>query len=61
MSVVLADRNSKKIFFSMKPKESEELIQKKKSLMVLFSCLYVPTFTDIFMSPSIKIKLSAKV
>lgn len=61
MSVVLADRNSKKIFFSMKPKESEELIQKKKSLMVLFSCLYVPTFTDIFMSPNIKIKLSAKV
>ncbi|PUZ73719.1 hypothetical protein GQ55_1G010000 [Panicum hallii var. hallii] len=33
VSVVLADRNSKKIFFSMKPKESEELIQKKKSLM----------------------------
>ncbi|XP_062224326.1 uncharacterized protein LOC133922837 [Phragmites australis] len=33
VSVVLADRNSKRIFFSMKPKESEELIQKKKSLM----------------------------
>ncbi|XP_052142119.1 uncharacterized protein LOC127761828 [Oryza glaberrima] len=33
VSVVLADRKSKKIFFSMKPKESEELIQKKKSLM----------------------------
>jgi len=33
VSVVLADRNSKKIFFSMKPKESEELIQKKKTLM----------------------------
>ncbi|CAN6271160.1 unnamed protein product [Urochloa humidicola] len=33
VSVVLADRNSKRIFFSMKPKESEELIWKKKSLM----------------------------
>ncbi|CAL5024728.1 unnamed protein product [Urochloa decumbens] len=33
VSVVLADRNSKRIFFSMKPRESEELIQKKKSLM----------------------------
>ncbi|XP_062217952.1 uncharacterized protein LOC133918214 isoform X2 [Phragmites australis] len=33
VSVVLADRNSKRIFFSMKPKESEELIQKKKTLM----------------------------
>ncbi|KAG8057884.1 hypothetical protein GUJ93_ZPchr0002g26755 [Zizania palustris] len=33
VSVVLADSNSKRIFFSMKPKESEELIQKKKSLM----------------------------
>ncbi|CAN6227069.1 unnamed protein product [Urochloa humidicola] len=33
VSVVLADRNSKRIFFSMKPKESEELIQKKKNLM----------------------------
>ncbi|KAG8076519.1 hypothetical protein GUJ93_ZPchr0006g40649 [Zizania palustris] len=33
VSVVLADRNSKRIFFSMKAKESKELIQKKKSLM----------------------------
>ncbi|KAJ1277523.1 hypothetical protein BS78_04G010900 [Paspalum vaginatum] len=33
VSVVLADRNSKRIFFSMRPKESEELIEKKKSLM----------------------------
>ncbi|XP_066317788.1 uncharacterized protein [Miscanthus floridulus] len=33
VSVVLADRNSKRIFFSMKPKESEEFIQKKKNLM----------------------------
>nr|CAB3448560.1 unnamed protein product [Digitaria exilis] len=33
VSVVLADRNSKRIFFSMKPRESEELIQKKRSLM----------------------------
>ncbi|OEL37461.1 hypothetical protein BAE44_0001520 [Dichanthelium oligosanthes] len=37
VSVVLADRNSKRIFFSMKPKESEELIQKKKSLMARLS------------------------
>ncbi|KAL5199733.1 hypothetical protein ABZP36_020936 [Zizania latifolia] len=33
VSVVLADRNSKRIFFSMKAKESKELIQKKKNLM----------------------------
>nr|CAB3445302.1 unnamed protein product [Digitaria exilis] len=33
VSVVLADRNSKRIFFSMKPRESEEMIQKKRSLM----------------------------
>jgi predicted RNA-binding protein with RPS1 domain len=33
VSVVLADRNSKRLFFSMRPKESDELIQKRKSLM----------------------------
>ncbi|KAM0907909.1 hypothetical protein ACQ4PT_015788 [Festuca glaucescens] len=33
VSVVLADRNSKQLFFSMRPKESDELIQKRKSLM----------------------------
>ncbi|XP_010233701.1 uncharacterized protein LOC100843989 isoform X2 [Brachypodium distachyon] len=33
VSVVLADRNSKRLFFSMRPKESEELVQKRKSLM----------------------------
>ncbi|TVU33670.1 hypothetical protein EJB05_25502, partial [Eragrostis curvula] len=37
VSVVLADRDSRRIFFSMKPKESEELIQKKKSLMARLS------------------------
>nr|AGT16201.1 S1 RNA-binding domain-containing protein [Saccharum hybrid cultivar R570] len=37
VSVVLADRNSKRIFFSMKPKESEEFIQKKKNLMARLS------------------------
>ncbi|KAM0907915.1 hypothetical protein ACQ4PT_015793 [Festuca glaucescens] len=35
VSVVLADRNSKRLFFSMRPKESDELIQKRKSLMVV--------------------------
>ncbi|VAI53343.1 unnamed protein product [Triticum turgidum subsp. durum] len=34
VSVVLADRNSKRLFFSMRPKESDELIQKRKSLML---------------------------
>ncbi|KAM0880244.1 hypothetical protein ACQ4PT_033704 [Festuca glaucescens] len=33
VSVVLADRNSKRLFFSMRPKESDELIQKRRSLM----------------------------
>ncbi|GJM90006.1 hypothetical protein PR202_ga06242 [Eleusine coracana subsp. coracana] len=37
VSVVLADRDSKKIFFSMKPRESEELVEKKKSLMARLS------------------------
>jgi len=33
VAVVLADRNSKRLFFSMRPKESEELIQRRKNLM----------------------------
>uniref|UniRef100_A0ACD5Z8B6 Uncharacterized protein n=1 Tax=Avena sativa TaxID=4498 RepID=A0ACD5Z8B6_AVESA len=33
VSVVLADRSSKRLFFSMRPKESDDLIQKRKSLM----------------------------
>lgn len=32
--VVLADRNSRRLIFSIKQKEKEELVEKKKSLMV---------------------------
>lgn len=34
MRVVLADRNSRRLIFSIKQKEKEELVEKKKSLMV---------------------------
>jgi hypothetical protein len=45
----------------MKPKESEELIQKKKSLMVLSSrLLHVPAFMNIFMPMNMKSKIGSK-
>ncbi|KAF9600003.1 hypothetical protein IFM89_002476, partial [Coptis chinensis] len=34
VNIVLADRKSRKLMFSGKPKEKEELVQKKRSLMV---------------------------
>lgn len=34
MGVVLADRSSRRLIFSIKPKEKEELVEKKRSLMV---------------------------
>ena len=34
VSVVLADRKSRRLIFSVKPKEKEELIEKKRNLMV---------------------------
>ncbi|KAE8776513.1 30S ribosomal protein S1 [Hordeum vulgare] len=45
VSVVLADRNSKRLFFSMRPKESDELIQKRKSLMARLSVGDIVTCT----------------
>ncbi|KAI3468763.1 hypothetical protein Pfo_025426 [Paulownia fortunei] len=38
VGVVLADRNSRRLIFSIKPKEKEELVEKKRSLMVRNSC-----------------------
>lgn len=38
MGVVLADRNSRRLIFSIKPKEKEEFVEKKRSLMVRNSC-----------------------
>lgn len=38
VGVVLADRNSRRLLFSIKPKEKEELVEKKRSLMVRDSC-----------------------
>lgn len=38
MGVVLADRNSRKLIVSIKPKEKEELVEKKRSLMVRNPC-----------------------
>ncbi|KAG1361282.1 hypothetical protein COCNU_09G007450 [Cocos nucifera] len=37
LSVILVDRNSRKIMFSGKPKEKEELVEKKRSLMARLS------------------------
>jgi hypothetical protein len=42
----------------MKPRESEELIEKKKNLMVLSSDLYAPIFTMVFVPTNMKVKLS---
>ncbi|XP_038971106.1 uncharacterized protein LOC103719423 isoform X2 [Phoenix dactylifera] len=37
VSVILVDRNSRKLMFSGRPKEKEELVQKKRSLMARLS------------------------
>jgi hypothetical protein len=34
VNVVLADRRSRKLIVSVRPKEKEELVERKKSLMV---------------------------
>lgn len=36
VNVILADRESRKLIFSVKPKEKEESIQRKRNLMVKF-------------------------
>jgi hypothetical protein len=45
----------------MKPRESEELIEKKKNLMVLSSHLYAPISTMVFVPTNMKVKLSPKI
>ncbi|XP_060180061.1 uncharacterized protein LOC132609884 [Lycium barbarum] len=55
VSVVLADRNSRRLIFSIKPKEKEELVEKKRSLMaklqvgdVVKCCIQKITYFGIF-------------
>lgn len=43
--MVLADRNSRRLIFSIKAKEKEELVKKKRSLMVrTLHCLKLALF-----------------
>ncbi|XP_055819630.1 sister chromatid cohesion protein PDS5 homolog C [Solanum dulcamara] len=55
VSVVLADRNSRRLIFSIKAKEKEELVEKKRSLMaklqvgdVVKCCIQKITYFGIF-------------
>ncbi|PIA34231.1 hypothetical protein AQUCO_03800074v1 [Aquilegia coerulea] len=55
VNLVLADRNSRKLIFSWKPKEKEETVQKKRSLMAKLSigdvvkcCIKKITYFGIF-------------
>ncbi|KAL3647179.1 hypothetical protein CASFOL_008147 [Castilleja foliolosa] len=55
VGVVLADRNSRKLILSIKPKEKEELIEKKRSLMarlnvgdVVKCCIKKITYFGVF-------------
>lgn len=55
VGVVLADRNSRRLIFSIKPKEKEELVEKKRSLMAQLSigdvvkcCIKKITFFGVF-------------
>ncbi|CAK9141865.1 unnamed protein product [Ilex paraguariensis] len=55
VSVVLADRKSRRLIFSVKPKEKEELIEKKRNLMAKLSigdvvkcCIKKITYFGIF-------------
>ncbi|XP_057804190.1 uncharacterized protein LOC131019617 isoform X2 [Salvia miltiorrhiza] len=55
MGVVLADRNSRRLIFSIKPKEKEELVEKKRDLMARLSvgdvvkcCIKKITYFGIF-------------
>ncbi|KAK4435298.1 hypothetical protein Salat_0693200 [Sesamum alatum] len=55
VGVVLADRNTRKLIFSIKPKEKEELVEKKRSLMgrlsvgdVVKCCIKKITYFGVF-------------
>ncbi|KAL0329766.1 UNVERIFIED_CONTAM: hypothetical protein Sradi_4963300 [Sesamum radiatum] len=55
VGVVLADRNTRKLIFSIKPKEKEELVEKKRSLMARLSvgdlvkcCIKKITYFGVF-------------
>lgn len=55
VAVVLADRNSRRLIFSIKPKEKEELVEKKRSLMARLSvgdvvkcCIKKITYFGVF-------------
>ncbi|KAL3818083.1 hypothetical protein ACJIZ3_003988 [Penstemon smallii] len=55
VGVVLADRNSRRLIFSIKPKEKEELVEKKRSLMAKLSvgdvvkcCIKKITYFGVF-------------
>ncbi|KAL7167494.1 hypothetical protein ACSBR2_038038 [Camellia fascicularis] len=55
VNVVLADRKSRKLIFSVKPKEKEEMVEKKRSLMAKLStgdvvkcCIKKITYFGIF-------------
>lgn len=50
MNILLADRKSRKLIFSMRPKEKEETVEKKRSLMVVsFSIFPVFAFDSFFL------------
>lgn len=45
VNILLADRKSRKLIFSMRPKEKEETVEKKRSLMVMsFTILPIYAF-----------------
>ncbi|KAH6755039.1 Nucleic acid-binding [Perilla frutescens var. hirtella] len=55
VGLVLADRNSRRLIFSIKPKEKEELVEKKRSLMARLSvgdvvkcCIKKITYFGVF-------------
>lgn len=55
VNILLADRNSRKLIFSMRPKENEEVVERKKSLMarlglgdVVKCCIMKITYFGIF-------------
>ncbi|KAJ4712970.1 30S ribosomal S1 [Melia azedarach] len=55
VNVVMADRNSRKLIFSVRPKEKEELVEKKRSLMaklrigdVVKCCIKKITYFGVF-------------
>lgn len=55
VNVVMANRNSRKLIFSMRPRENEEEVEKKRSLMaklcvgdVVKCCIKKITYFGIF-------------